>query len=414
MRLLALEINGELSLTEFYGNNTPPYAILSHTWGEEGEEVTFKDIIEDTVKSKAGYNKIRFCGEQAVKDNLKYFWVDTCCIDKSSSSELLEAINSMFTWYRNATKCYVYLSDVSTCDYKENNHLSRSKWELSFRHSRWFTRGWTLQELIAPASVEFFSLEGERFGDKKLLERQVHDITGIPLKALQGIPLSSFSVPERMSWAAKRETKREEDRAYSLLGIYNIYMPLLYGEGSENAFIRLHEEIDKRSRKGEGQPNMPQPDPAFKAIQELLIDRKKRKEERIQSEARKAAEAARQAQATANNAAKLMAAEEKRWENEIAKKVRQAIEITKLDAEKEAAKKASEEIEEYEKKLEEAEKMIADLLVAKKKFEDEAKALRPKDDMLKPPIRFKDAVGRKFSYPWHICKTWKVRYFEMH
>jgi hypothetical protein len=217
-----------------------------------------------------------------------------------------------------------------------------------------------------------------------------------------------------MSWAAKRETKREEDRAYSLLGIYNIYMPLLYGEGSENAFIRLHEEIDKRSRKGEGQPNMPQPDPAFKAIQELLIDRKKRKEERIQSEARKAAEAARQAEATANNAAKLMAAEEKRWENEIAKKVRQAIEITKLDAEKEAAKKASEEIEEYEKKLEEAEKMIADLLVAKKKFEDEAKALRPKDDMLKPPIRFKDAVGRKFSYPWHICKTWKVRYFEMH
>src|SRR5947207_174581 len=114
-----------------------------------------------------------------------------------------------------------------------------------FRKSRWFTRGWTLQELIAPASVEFFSLEGKRLGDKKSLERQVHEITGIPVPALQGSALSHFSVSARFSWAEKRETKRKEDMAYSLLGIFDIYMPLIYGEGRDNAFIRLREAIKK-------------------------------------------------------------------------------------------------------------------------------------------------------------------------
>ena len=248
MRLLEIKAHGKFSLTEFSGDNIPQYAILSHTWGADSEEVTFKDLdldlVDLTSKSKVGYDKIRFCGEQAASDGLQYFWVDTCCIDKSSSTELTEAINSMFRWYREAAKCYVYLSDVSIFDYNENSHFSQFRWESAFRESRWFTRGWTLQELIAPASVEFFSLEGKRLGDKKSLEQQVHEITGIAIQALQGYPLSNFSITERMSWATKRKTTRKEDEAYSLLGIFGIYMPFIYGEG-ENAFIRLKEMIDK-------------------------------------------------------------------------------------------------------------------------------------------------------------------------
>lgn len=241
MRLLGLKSDDTLSLTEFVGDNIPRYAILSHTWGTDCDEVGFKDLLEGIWKSKAGYDKIRFCGDQATKDALQYFWVDTCCIDKSSSAELAEAINSMFRWYRNASKCYVYLSDVSAGDGEQIT------WESTFRESRWFTRGWTLQELIAPPSVEFFSKEGKRLGDKQSLERQIHEITGIAIPALQGSALSGFSVADRISWATKRETKRGEDRAYSLLGIFDVYMPLIYGEGWENAFRRLRGEINKQS-----------------------------------------------------------------------------------------------------------------------------------------------------------------------
>ena len=245
MRLLELKDGGEFGLVEFFSPEIPRYAILSHTWGTDGEEVTFKDIRKGTGKSKAGYQKIHFCGKQAAADGLQYFWVDTCCIDKSSSAELSEAINSMFRWYHDAHKCYVYLSDVSISSSIENDQLSQqtSRWEPTFRKSRWFTRGWTLQELIAPASVEFFSVEGERLGDKKSLGRQIYEITGIALQALQGCPLSYFSVNERMSWATRRETKREEDAVYSLLGVFDIHMPLIYGEGRKKALIRLEKEI---------------------------------------------------------------------------------------------------------------------------------------------------------------------------
>jgi hypothetical protein len=252
MRLLKLENHGEFSLTKDLINNIPPYAILSHTWGDDDQEVTFKDLAEDSGKTKAGYRKIQFCGQQAACDGLQYFWVDTCCIDKSNNSELSEAINSMFRWYRNAAKCYVYLSDVSTNNHNPINQSFQWTWEPAFRKSRWFTRGWTLQELTAPPWVEFFSSEGKRLGDKKSLERQVHEITGIAVRALQGSDLSEFSVTERMSWAENRETKREEDKAYSLLGMFDIYLPLIYGEGMKNAFIRLREEIDKRSRVDRG------------------------------------------------------------------------------------------------------------------------------------------------------------------
>lgn len=232
MRLLHIEPGGELCLTDFIGDTTPEYGILSHTWGASSEEVTFADLVNKAGIDKTGYAKIKFCGQRAAADGLQYFWVDTCCIDKSSSAELTEAINSMFRWYQNSAKCYVYLSDV-----EDGPFLTPS-----FAQSRWFSRGWTLQELIAPSSVEFFSKQGNRLGDRTSLETEITKITGINVLALRGDPLSNFSISERMSWAAKRATTREEDSAYCLLGIFDVYMPLIYGEG-RRAFTRLNREI---------------------------------------------------------------------------------------------------------------------------------------------------------------------------
>jgi hypothetical protein len=251
MRLLEYNNDREFSLAEFFGDDIPRYAILSHRWG--AEEVTFKDLINGTGKKMAGYIKIQFCGEQARRDDLQYFWVDTCCIDKSNNNELAEAINSMFRWYRDATRCYVYLSDVSRPPF-DTDDKSHESWEATFRKSRWFTRGWTLQELIAPASVEFFSNEGELLGNKNSLERHICEVTGIPAKALRGNPLSDFTVTERMLWAASRKTTCKEDIAYSLLGIFDVNMPLIYGEGQEKALKRLREEIDK-ALKGRSFPS---------------------------------------------------------------------------------------------------------------------------------------------------------------
>ncbi|KAI1170769.1 hypothetical protein F4777DRAFT_583560 [Nemania sp. FL0916] len=241
MRLFKLQDDGELILTRDLTSDIPPYAILSHTWGSDDEEVTYKDIIEGTGRNKDGYRKIQFCSEQAAVHGLRYFWVDSCCIDKSNSTELSQAINSMFRWYYNAAKCYVYLSDIWT------NGDKPTPWRWNFRKSRWFFRGWTLQELVAPSSVEFFSADGRRIGDKKSMVRELSRITGIPTEVLRGNPLSDFSRRERMSWVERRTTKFDEDRAYCLLGIFGVYLPLLYGEGGKNAFRRLEEEIDKQA-----------------------------------------------------------------------------------------------------------------------------------------------------------------------
>jgi hypothetical protein len=249
MHLLQYNNDGEFSLTQdFVGGEIPEYAILSHTWGADTEEVIYRDLIDGTGKNKVGYEKIRFCGQQARRDRLQYFWIDTCCIDKSNSVELQEAINSMFRWYRNAAKCYVYLPDVSSPDIDIGNKSDQLPWEMAFRTSRWFTRGWTLQELIAPTSVEFFSKNRKLLGDKRSLERYICEITRIPSKALQLGSLDKFSVAERLSWAGTRQTTREEDMAYSLLGIFDIHMPLIYGEGKDSAFKRLREEIDKATK----------------------------------------------------------------------------------------------------------------------------------------------------------------------
>jgi hypothetical protein len=245
MRLLKLEDDGSFSLHTVTGSSTS-YAILSHTWGDDEEEVTFEDISNGTGGEKAGYRKLRFCGEQAKADKLDYFWVDTCCIDKKNLPELTEAINSMFRFYRDATRCYVYLWDVLAQD----SQSSRVDRESCFRNSRWFTRGWTLQELIAPKTVEFYSRDHVLLGDKASLEQQIYEITGIAIEALRGPQnrghsLQYFSIQERFRWAEKRQTTKEEDHVYCLFGIFNIYLPLIYGEGRTHAMGRLKRMIEE-------------------------------------------------------------------------------------------------------------------------------------------------------------------------
>ncbi|KAH7396273.1 P-loop containing nucleoside triphosphate hydrolase protein [Pyrenochaeta sp. MPI-SDFR-AT-0127] len=243
MRLLQRLSGGDFELTSFEDDQLPPYAILSHTWAE-GQEVTYHDLVAGINKEKTGFKKIVFCGEQAAADGLRYFWVDTCCIDKSNNNELNTSINSMFRWYQLATKCYVYLSDVSVPDGVLD---ARITWSEAFRQSRWFTRGWTLQELLAPANVDFFSQEGTRLGNKISLEQDIHQITKIPVEMLRGRRrLTEFSVDERMSWASARKTTLKEDKIYCLLGIFQVFLPLIYGEGEDHATLRLKEEIYKR------------------------------------------------------------------------------------------------------------------------------------------------------------------------
>ncbi|KAI0451347.1 hypothetical protein F5B21DRAFT_487237 [Xylaria acuta] len=243
MRLLSWSHAGLFSLTYYPPSTTPPYAILSHTWGPD--EITYEDLTNGTGLQKKGYHKIRFCAEQAERDGLQHFWVDTCCINKSSDAELTESINSMFRWYSNASKCYAYLADVSAQAPRDHNQHDRQHWRLQFQRSRWFTRGWTLQELIAPATVDFFSQTGAKLGSRESLEPLICEITGIPAHALRKHQLHRYTTTEKMAWAQTRETTRPEDIAYSLLGIFDVQMPLIYGEGREKALKRLREEISK-------------------------------------------------------------------------------------------------------------------------------------------------------------------------
>ncbi|KAF7536145.1 hypothetical protein G7054_g4779 [Neopestalotiopsis clavispora] len=239
MRLLTVNSDGEIILCEEFRNDRPPYAILSHTWDPQGGEVTFSDIITGQGKLKPGYRKLRSCGRRAARDGIRFFWVDTCCIDKSSSAELTEAINSMFRWYQEAARCYAYLGDVPSIGLIQNVVL----WEQRFRESRWFTRGWTLQELLAPRFVEFYSSGWMKIGDKASLERLISLTTNISVSALRGDSLSSFSIEERMRWAENRQTTREEDMVYSLFGILGVSLAVIYGEGRAYAKDRLLREI---------------------------------------------------------------------------------------------------------------------------------------------------------------------------
>ncbi|RYP56229.1 hypothetical protein DL771_012016 [Monosporascus sp. 5C6A] len=232
MRLLNTD---SLSLETFPGS-PPSYAILSHTW--DNDEVLFQHAEKgrDAWKSKAGASKIVSSAKVAKDRGHGYIWIDTCCIDKTSSAELSEAINSMFKWYEGASVCLAFLSDLD--DRKD------------LASCRWFTRGWTLQELLAPRQVEFYNSKWQHVGSRTELSTEISDITLIEPRALRyaiGKYLGSFAVCERMRWAAERRTTREEDMVYCLLGLFQVNMPLLYGEGESKAFRRLQEEILRES-----------------------------------------------------------------------------------------------------------------------------------------------------------------------
>ncbi|KAI6106441.1 heterokaryon incompatibility protein-domain-containing protein [Pisolithus croceorrhizus] len=237
-------------LKEFYGPDLEgkEYAILSHCWGAVKEEVSFKEMSKllvmgerkrNEIRDRTGYKKIVATCRQAKKDDLTWVWADTCCIDKRSSSELSEAINSMYKWYEKAKLCYVYLHDIVGHPWTDQ--------AKSAAPPRWFSRGWTLQELIAPKVVHFFDQKWERVGDKSQLAATLRDITRIPEPVLvDGLHSMPLCVAQVISWAAGRMTTREEDRAYSLLGLLGVHMPMLYGEG-KNAFHRLQLEIMRTS-----------------------------------------------------------------------------------------------------------------------------------------------------------------------
>ncbi|KAI1421739.1 HET-domain-containing protein [Xylaria sp. FL1777] len=233
MRLLKVS---SFVLQEFFEPEVPKYAILSHTW-EEGE-ILFDDIRNiEQAKNKRGFEKVEMACKLAKSQGYRYIWIDTCCIDKSSSAELTEAINSMYRWYKESDVCYAFLSDAY-----ESTFSQLSPEEL--HNSRWFTRGWTLQELLAPDDVQFYSYEWELIGEKKEdpLCSIISEITKIDQSILRERDILNISIARRMYWASGRQTTRIEDLAYSLLGIFNINMPLIYGEGHK-AFRRLQEEI---------------------------------------------------------------------------------------------------------------------------------------------------------------------------
>lgn len=258
MRLLQRQGNDSFRLVYRVDEQIPPYAILSHTWGSEEDEVTFQDLLNGTYTKRKGHRKLQFCARQAAEDGLDFFWIDTCCIDKSSSAELQEAIGCMFRWYRDSAKCYVYLEDVSNDSFEYWDDREHD-YSLQFQESRWFTRGWTLQELLAPKDVKFYTKQGDLIGRKSGMVDWIAEITGIPRDALQVTPLSHFNIDQRMKWSEGRKTTRQEDLAYSLLGIFDIQMTLYYGEGRERAFERLERKI-RKSQDADGS-RLQQPEP---------------------------------------------------------------------------------------------------------------------------------------------------------
>ncbi|RYP51590.1 hypothetical protein DL768_003097 [Monosporascus sp. mg162] len=232
MRLINVR-NGELK--EIFPERVPPYAILSHVW-DGYNEVTFQEWArrdtDEAVRRKSGYQKIVAACQQAINDKLEWLWCDTNCIDKTSSAELSEAINSMFAWYNNSQVCYAYLDDVDirstratrssgSADLKKNTEennpalANTEHVQPLFAKSRWFTRGWTLQELLAPSREVFFAKDWTALGDRNQLARSISDITRIHISALRDrSTIWQYSVAQRMSWAADRQTTRQEDVAY--------------------------------------------------------------------------------------------------------------------------------------------------------------------------------------------------------
>ncbi|KAK2774486.1 37s ribosomal protein rsm22 [Colletotrichum kahawae] len=223
---------------EKFQNHFSRYPILSHTWGEEEDEIHFGDIQKEHLL-KTGPGRIKFdgCCRQAKADGFDYVWIDTCCIEKSHHTDYSEAITSMFSWYQTAGRCYAYLADVPD--------KATSTFDNDFRRSRWHTRGWTLQELLAPQDLIFYSKSWTKLGEKVSMTSMIEEATGIPAQFLDGF--RDASVAQRMSWAARRVTTRGEDMAYCLYGIFNVSFPIMYGEGASAAFSRLQEAILQRT-----------------------------------------------------------------------------------------------------------------------------------------------------------------------
>ncbi|KAI0143098.1 heterokaryon incompatibility protein-domain-containing protein [Xylariaceae sp. FL1272] len=248
-------------ITEFMGaGQAPPYAILSHCWNHDPDdgEITYLAFTKGVNDPDGlGWQKIkRFCSI-ARKAGFTWGWIDTCCIDKRSSAELSEAINSMFQWYSHSKVCYVFLDDVDLTEMprfyaSEYDHDLKWRTKLSTRHiawaekfiaSRWFTRGWTLQELLAPRNVMFVSRRDSLLGTRRELAQFIATATRIHPRFLHGhLEVDHASIAQRMSWAASRTTTRIEDTAYCLLGLCGVNLPLFYGEG-QKAFVRLQQEI---------------------------------------------------------------------------------------------------------------------------------------------------------------------------
>ncbi|KAI1388661.1 heterokaryon incompatibility protein-domain-containing protein [Hypoxylon trugodes] len=273
--------NFELVRKDNYRENS--YAILSHTW--EDDEVSFQEFRDpdpSVARRKKGFAKIEKTVLMARERGLNWAWVDTCCIDKTSSAELSEAINSMYKWYEDSAVCFAYLSDMPT----HPDILSQQPddlwqlWKTKLKACKWLTRGWTLQELIAPMYVEFYDMQWNLIGDKKQSSALLEEITRIPRRIIEpyrhpnGLRYQPQHEPIacRMSWASSRETTRIEDTAYCLLGIFGINMPLLYGEGAK-AFIRLQEEICKQTTdmslfawKASPPPSIGEPEQEFRGL----------------------------------------------------------------------------------------------------------------------------------------------------
>ena len=258
MRLLHTPI---FKLETFFNEELCSYVILLHTWGKEEEEISLQELQQEdiiillkSIKSeivdgkpfqsfqniKKGYLKIIGCALQAEKDGFEYIWCDTCCIDKTNSTELSKAISSMYLWYKGRL-CYAYLADFCYTTHRESVDE-----ESAFTNSQWFSRGWTLQELIAPSNVVFFDKTWHLIGTKLGFKDSIAKKTGIDGKVLKGEDPALSSIAKRMSWASQRKTTRIEDLAYCLMGLFGVNRPLIYGE-KHKAFLHLQVEIMRNS-----------------------------------------------------------------------------------------------------------------------------------------------------------------------
>ncbi|PPJ59702.1 hypothetical protein CBER1_10545 [Cercospora berteroae] len=234
----------------------PPYAIASHRW-HLGHEASYKDILKKRNTTSTGYKKVIEFAEFVRKNvtGVEWLWIDTCCILQQSSEEVSEAVNSMFKSYRNAVVCIAYLDDFGGV--RESGSGGGDLGMLG--RSKWFTRGWTLQELVAPKNVVFVTRKWEVLGYKGMrteglgkmelgpeLGEILARVTGIPEPVLRDYEYArAIGAEQKLEWMSERETTREEDQSYCLLGFFDVTMPVIYGEGREKARLRLLAEIKK-------------------------------------------------------------------------------------------------------------------------------------------------------------------------